>query len=249
MKALITGASYGLGADFARQLSEQGWDLIIVSRRKDRLEKVKKELKTNVRVIAMDLSVQENLFKLYKLTRKENVDLLINNAGYGIFGEFTETDLDTELNIIDLNIKAYHVLTKLFLKDMVERNSGRILNVSSSAAFGPGPKLSTYYATKSYILSLTCAIHEELRSKKSDVRISALCPGPTATEFTKRAQGRFNFNEYRSEDVVRYGLKKMFQDKLIILPGLRIKFLAVFVSRILSRKLVARVTHAIQGKE
>lgn len=248
MKALITGASYGLGADFAKQLSSQGWDLIIVARNKERLKEVKSALKTDVRIIAMDLSVPENLPRLYRMTKNENVDLLINNAGYGIFGEFTETDMKTELNIIDLNIKAYHILTKLFLRDMVKRDSGRILNVASSAAFGPGPKLSTYYATKAYILSLSCAIYEELRARRSKVKISVLCPGPTATEFTSRAQGKFNFKEYRSEAVVRYGIKKMFQDRLIIIPGTTIKLLT-FLPRILPRKTVAKITHAIQGKE
>jgi short-subunit dehydrogenase len=248
MKALITGASYGLGADFARELAARGWDLILVSRRKEKLIEVKKSLGTNVRVIAMDLSVPENVIKLHKMTRKENIDLLINNAGYGIFGAFTETDLDLELNIIDLNIKAYHILMKLVLKDMVKRNSGRILNVASSASFGPGPMLSTYYATKAYLLSITCAIYEELRSRKSAVKISVLCPGPTATEFTRRAGGSFNFNEYKSEDVVRYGLKKMFRDKLIIVPGMSMKLL-VLSARVLSRKMQAKITLRIQGKQ
>ena len=247
MKALITGASYGLGADFARQLASQGWDLILVSRREDRLNQLKESLNTNARVIPMDLSIEKNVVELHNVTQDENIDLLINNAGYGIFGEFTDTDLEQEMNIIDLNIKAYHILTKLFLKDMVKKDSGRILNVASSASFGPGPLLSTYYATKAYILSLTCAIYEELRSKKSRVKISVLCPGPTATEFTRRAKGEFNFREYKSEDVIKYGLKKMFQDKLIIVPGLRIKVL-VFFARLFSRKLQARITHIIQGK-
>ncbi len=247
MKALITGASYGLGADFARELSAGGWDLIIVSRRKDKLEEVKRSLKTDVRVIAMDLSIEENLYKLYKMTKKDNIDMLINNAGYGLFGEFTETELKTELNMIDLNIKAYHILTKLFLQDMVKRDSGRILNVGSAAGFGSGPKLSTYYATKSYILSLTVSIYEELRAKKSNVKISVFCPGPTATEFTSRAQGKFNFNEYKSIDIVRHGLKWAFRDKVVIVPGIAIKGL-VFMTKIFSRPMMARITHIIQGK-
>lgn len=247
MKALITGASYGFGADFARELSAEGWDLIIVARSKDKLEQLKKTLKTNVRVIAMDLSVEENLYTLYRMTKKDNVDMLINNAGYGLFGEFTETDLKTELNIIDLNIKAYHILTKLFLQDMVKRDSGRILNVGSAAGFGSGPKLSTYYATKAYILNLTVSIYEELRAKKSKVKISVFCPGPTATEFTTRAQGKFNFNEYNSLDMVRRCLKALFKDQVIIVPGIAIKGL-VLLTRLLSKTMMAKITHIIQGK-
>ena len=162
MLALITGASNGLGKDFAKELSKQGYDLVLVARSKDKLDKLSSELKTLVYVEVMDLSVKENAYKLYS-KYKGKIDLLINNAGFGTFGEFTKTDLETELNMIDLNITAYHILTKLFLQDFVKKNKGEILNVASSAAFEPGPLMSTYYATKSYVYNLTMGIYEELK--------------------------------------------------------------------------------------
>ena len=141
MLALITGASSGMGRDMARILAKNGYDLILVARRKERLLELKKELCTNITVISMDLSVLDNNYKLYERVRNKKIDLLINNAGFGLFGEFYETDLDTELKMIDLNIKAYHILTKLFLKDFIKKDQGYILNVCSSAGFMAGPRL------------------------------------------------------------------------------------------------------------
>ena len=158
MIALITGASSGLGADFAKELSKEGYDLILVARSKEKLEKIAKELKSNVEIEVMDLSVKENVYKLYS-KYKGKVDLLINNAGFGAFGKFVDSDLDNELNMIDLNIVTYHVLTKLFLQDFVKKDKGQILNVASSAAFEPGPLMSTYYATKSYVYNLSMGIY------------------------------------------------------------------------------------------
>ena len=161
MIALITGASNGLGADFAKELSKEGYDLVLVARSKDKLEKLAKELKTNIEIEVMDLSVKENVYKLYN-KYKGKIDLLINNAGFGAFGKFTETDLNNELNMIDLNIVTYHILTKLFLQDFVKKDKGQILNVASSAAFEPGPLMSTYYATKSYVYNLSMEFTKNL---------------------------------------------------------------------------------------
>ena len=150
MIALITGASNGIGKDFAKELSKRGYDLILVARSKDKLEELKKELKTHIEIEIMDLSIKENVYKLYEKYQGK-IDLLINNAGFGAFGKFSETTLENELNMIDLNITAYHILTKLFLQDFVKKDNGTILNVASSAAFEPGPLMATYYATKSYV--------------------------------------------------------------------------------------------------
>ena len=177
MKALITGASSGIGKNMAYVLANKGIDLILVARNKDELLKIKANVKVNVEVIELDLLKEKNVFKLYEMCKDGNIDILINNAGFGLFGLFTETDLDRELEMIDLNIKAYHILTKLFLKDFVEKDNGYILNVASSAGFMAGPRLSTYYATKNYVLKLTMAINEELRQSGSNVVVSALCPG------------------------------------------------------------------------
>ena len=151
MKALITGASSGIGRDMARVLSEKGYDLILVARRKTKLEKLQKELKTNVEIIPMDISSTYNCMSLYNQVKKQDIDILINNAGFGIFGEFVNTNIDKELDMIDINIKTVHVLTKLFLKDFKAKNKGYILNVASSAAFLPGPLMASYYGTKAYI--------------------------------------------------------------------------------------------------
>lgn len=244
MKALITGASNGLGKDFAKELSKKGYDLVLVARSKDKLETLKRELKTYIEIEAMDLSIKENVFKLYNKYKGE-IDLLINNAGFGLFGKFTDTDLDTELNMIDLNVTAYHILTKLFLQDFVKKNNGRILNVASSAAFEPGPLMTTYYSTKSYVYNMTMGIYEELRREKSKVKIHVLCPGPVDTGFNDRAHVRFGVKSQKSIDVVKYTLKKMNQNKLIIIPDLTIK-LGVFANRILPRKTIIKFTYKIQ---
>ena len=214
MIALITGASSGLGADFAKELSKEGYDLILVARSKKKLEKIAKELKSNVEIETIDLSVKENVYKLYS-KYKGKVDLLINNAGFGAFGKFVDSDLDNELNMIDLNIVTYHILTKLFLQDFVKKDKGKILNVASSAAFEPGPLMSTYYATKSYVYNLSMGIYEELRRNKSNVKINILCPGPVDTGFNERAHVKFGVKSLKSKDVVMYTLKCMKKNKLI----------------------------------
>ncbi len=248
MKALITGASSGIGKDMARYLSFLGYDLILVARRKTELEKLAKELETSVAIFDYDLTVEENIYKLYEDTKKEKIDFLINNAGFGLFGTFEKTDLDTELKMIDLNIKAYHILTKLFLKDFIKRDYGCILNVCSSAGFMAGPRLSTYYATKNYITKLTIAINEELRQKGSKVKISALCPGPVATEFNKVAKGTFAIKEASSDYVAKYGIDKTLKGKMIIVPTLKMK-LALFFNRFLPYRLQLIIAYHIQKRK
>ena len=247
MKALITGASNGMGKDFAIKLSEEGYDLVIVARNLDKLESLRDKLKTNVEIEAMDLSIKENAFKLYE-KYKGQIDLLINNAGFGACGLFIKTDIDNELNMIDLNVNAYHILTKLFLKDFVSKNSGKILNVASSAAFEPGPLMATYYATKSYVYNLTMAIYEELRREKSNVHVSVLCPGPVDTGFNERAKVKFAVKSLTSDYVVKYTLKKLKKNKLIIIPGLKMK-IGVFLNRLAPRKLVLKVIYNIQERK
>jgi len=165
MRALITGASSGLGLDFAKKLSRIGYDLILVARSKDKLDKLQRELKTDVIVEVMDLCDKDNVLKLYKKYHND-VDLLVNNAGFGYCGSFNDDNLNNDLDMIDLNIKCVHILTKLFLNDFIKKDSGRILNVASMAAFEPGPLMATYYSTKSYVYSLSMAIYEELRRKR-----------------------------------------------------------------------------------
>ena len=187
MKALITGATSGIGLDIAKYLDSLNYDLILVGRNKEKLESIASSLKGEPKLVVLDLEDLKKVKELYLLIKNFNIDILVNNAGFGLFGEFVNSDIKTELSMIDVNIKAVHLLTKLFLKDMVKRNSGYILNVSSAAGFGPGPLMATYYATKSYVLNLTEAISYELKEQNSKVVVSALCPGPVATNFNKVA--------------------------------------------------------------
>ena len=248
MKALITGASSGIGKNMAYVLANKGIDLILVARNKDEMLKIKENVKVNVEVIELDLLKEKNVFKLYEMCKDRNIDILINNAGFGLFGLFTETDLDRELEIIDLNIKAYHILTKLFLKDFVEKDNGYILNVASSAGFMAGPRLSTYYATKNYVLKLTMAINEELRQSGSNVVVSALCPGPVNTNFNKVAHGEFSIKEASPKYVAEYAINKLFKKKMIIIPTFRIK-LGIFLLRILPYRIQLIYCYHIQGKK
>jgi len=238
VKALITGASSGLGADMARVLVEEGHEVILVARRKTKLEKLAKELGDKAEVIIMDVSSTFNCMQLYNQVKKEKIDILINNAGFGLFGEFSDTNIDKELDMIDLNIKGVHTLTKLFLKDFKKKDKGFILNVASSAGFMPGPLMSTYYASKSYVLNLTEAIHEELKKEGSHVSISVLCPVPVS----------FSLKPMESMKVAKYAIKKMFDEKLIIIPGIKIK-LGTFATRLIPRKLLTKIVYKIQTKK
>lgn len=218
MKALITGASSGMGRDMAKYLSSFGYDLFVVDLDKEKLEKIYKDYKVSVKVIELDLTKEENCKKLHKDLQAENIDLLINNAGFGDAGNFSETSLKKELDMIDLNIKAYHILTKLFLRDFLKKEHGRILNIASMAGFMPGPYMACYYATKSYILNLSLAIYEELKKDKSNVKISVFCPGPVKTNFEKVANVKFNIGLLDSEYAARYAIDNMFKNKLLIVP-------------------------------
>jgi len=248
MKALITGASSGIGRDMARILSEKGYDLILVARRKERLEELKAELKTSCKIICLDLSNEEECKSLYEQLKEDNIDVLINNAGFGVLGEFTEIDLERELNMIDVNIKAVTILTKLFLRDFKKRNAGMILNVASSAGFLPGPLLSSYYATKAYVLRLSQAIYEELRHEKSKVSISVLCPGPVNTEFNDVANVKFALKGLSSEYVAKYGIEKMLKRKLVIVPGNTMKLMR-FLTKITPDKILLKVAYHQQKKK
>jgi hypothetical protein len=248
MKALITGASSGIGADMARVLSDMGVDLILVARRKTRLSKLKSELKTDVEIIPTDISSTFNCMDLYNQVKDKNIDILINNAGFGVFGEFTETSMDKELDLIDTNIKGVHILTKLFLNDFTKMNRGYILNVASSAAFMAGPLMASYYASKAYVLRLSEAIYEELRQIKSNVGISVLCPGPVDTEFNKVAKVNFSLKHMDSRIVAEYAIKKMFQKKLVIIPGLSMK-LAYYGTKFAPKKTLLKINYHIQTKK
>lgn len=245
---LITGASSGIGRDMAIYLGSKDYDLILVARDKKKLEEVKNKINTKVEIIAMDLGDINNCYKLYDMVKDKNIEILINNAGFGLIGPFNESNISKELDMIDLNIKALHVLTKLFISDFIKRDSGYILNVSSSAAFQPGPLMATYYSTKAYVYNLTLALYEELRHINSNVKISCLCPGPVDTNFNNVAGCEFKIKSLPSDFVARYAIKKMFKGKLLIIPGFSIKMIYIF-GRLLPNKLKLRLTYNIQHRK
>lgn len=246
MKALITGASSGIGKSMAYYMHSLGYDLVLVARSKDKLNEIKRDLGNNVQVISMDLGDYNNCIKLYDEVK--NVDVLINDAGFGLFGEFNKTDLKKEMQMIDVNIKALHVLTKLYLNDMIKNDKGTILNVASIAGFMPGPLLDTYYATKNYVVRLSQGIKEELRRKKSNVQISVLCPGPVKTNFDNVALVNFSLKGLNSDYVAKYAIDKMLAGKFIIIPGMQIKMLRFF-SKIIPDSVLVRMVYNSQKRK
>lgn len=244
MKALITGASSGIGRDFARILADKGYELVLVARDEEKLKELQKELHTNTKIISMDLSNVDNCKKLH--AENQNIDLLINNAGFGDCGNFTHTSLDKEISMINTNIVAYHILTKLYLIDMKKINKGHILNVASIAGFMPGPLMATYYATKSYVVRLSESIREELNKEKSNVKISILCPGPVKTNFTKVANVKFSLREANSYTVAKYAINHL--NRFYIIPGIDIKF-ARFGAKLFPSSLISKITYMVQKKK
>jgi short-subunit dehydrogenase len=220
--ALITGASAGLGVDFARRLSADGHWLVLAARRADRLEALAAEL-GNARAVAIDLSEAGAVARLMAEIAEagEQVDLLINNAGFGLGGQFAELDAGRQREMIDLNVGTLTDLCRAVAPGMIERRSGAILNLASTAAFQPGPGMAVYFATKAYVLSFTEALHEEL--KPFGIKVSALCPGPTRTEFGAVAgfkdKGAFDRLSMSSADVVRIGLKGLERNKAVVIAG------------------------------
>ncbi len=245
MRALVTGASSGIGKEMAIYLSEQGIDLVLVAREQEKLEELQKQIKTKSEIVCMDLGDAENCIELYK--QIGDIDILINNAGFGTCGNFTETDLITELNMINTNICAVHTLTKLFLYEMKKKNSGYILNVSSIAGFLPGPKMAAYHATKAYVLKLTQSIYEELNQEGYNIKISALCPGPIKTPFSNKANVEFKTKLMTSKYVARYAIDNMFKGKYMILPGGNNKIIR-FLSKIVPDKITAKVVSKLIKK-
>ena len=226
MKALITGASSGIGRDIARELNKKGYELVLVARDLEKLKELKNELGTNTEIISMDLSIEENCKELY--SKVPDIDLLINNAGFGACGNFTKTDLEKEIKMINTNITAYHILTKLYLQNMVKKDKGQILNVASIAGFMPGPLMATYYATKAYVVRLSEGIREELKKQKSNVKISILCPGPVDTNFNNVADVEFSVKGLTSEYVAKYTVKKLEKKKFYIIPRIWYKMCKIW---------------------
>ena len=245
---MITGASAGLGVDFARELSKRGHKLVLVARRKDRLAALAKEL-GNARAVAIDLSKPDAADKLMADLAKagEQVDLLVNNAGFGAIGRFAELDAKRQRQMIDLNVGALMDLCRAVAPEMIGRKSGAILNVASTAAFQPGPKMAVYFATKAFVLSLTEALHEEL--KGHGIKVSCLCPGPTRTEFGEVAgfggNGLFDRVAMNAAEVVETGLEGLEKNKAVVVPGFVNKVTAGS-GRFAPRSVVRKIAGAIK---
>lgn len=246
MRALITGASSGIGRDIAKELALRGYDIVIVARNEEKLNELKSEIENvKVEVIPMDISILENCKNLHD--KVGYVDILINNAGFGLFGKFNNTDIDREMEMVDLNVKSLHYLTKLFLKDMVEKDKGYILNVSSIAGHLPGPFMSTYYATKHYVFNLSESINEELKKDKSKVRVGTLNPGPVRTNFNNVANVKFNLSSLSSEYVARYTVDKILKGKTDITPGFKIRCTRFF-AKVVPDNVLAKFVYNTQKK-
>ena len=248
MKVLITGAGSGIGKSLALKFAKLGYDLVLVARNKEKLEEVKSEIgdKVIVELYPMDLGNVDNCIKLHNQVK--DIDILVNNAGMGKFDEFVDIDLEEELDMIDINVRAMHVLMKLYLKDMVKKDSGQILNVASIAGFMAGPLMSTYYATKNYVVSLSEGVREELRKKKSRVEVSILCPGPVKTNFDNVAGVNFSLKGKTSEMVAKYTIKKLQKKKFYIVPGIDIKLLR-FISKLVPNSLITKIVYNQQKKK
>lgn len=246
--ALVTGASAGLGVEFARQLSERGHRLVLAARRKERLEELAKEL-GNARAVAIDLSKANAAAKLVADIEAagEEVDLLVNNAGFGLIGRFAELDGKRLRQMIDLNVGTLTDLCRAVAPEMIARRSGAILNVASTAAFQPGPKMAVYFATKAFVLSLSEALHEEL--KPHGVHVSCLCPGPTRTEFGEVAgfggSGLFERVAMEAPAVVKAGLDAIEKNRAVAVPGL-VNKIGAASTRFAPRPLVRKIAGAIK---
>lgn len=227
-------------------LDSMGYDLIITSRNREKLSAVASKTKNKTQIITADLSKTEDCLRLCELSGE--IDILVNNAGAGVFGVFSDTDLYQELKMLDLNVKALHILTKIYLKRFIEKDSGYILNVASSAAFLPGPKFSSYYASKAYVLRLSEAISEELKRKKSHVWVSVFCPGPVDTAFNHNAGAKKALRGISAEKAARTAVFGMFKKKRIIACPFSAKALRV-ISKIIPDFILMPFVYKIQSEK
>ncbi len=250
--AVVTGASSGIGAELAKRLAEEGFSLVLTARRRERLQQLAEELKEEGRdciVFPADLSKPSECRRLMMELEGLKVAVFVNNAGFGDCGSFLETDDGKEMQMIDVNVRAVHLLTKLMLQKMQKQKKGYLLNVASSAGLMPaGPYMASYYASKAYVTSLTRAAAEELREKKSPVYIGCLCPGPVDTEFNDRANVEFALPGISAQYCADYAIRQMKKRRVVIVPTLTMKA-AVFFGRFVPQDLLIRITARQQKKK
>jgi short-subunit dehydrogenase len=252
--ALITGAASGLGYELSLLLARDAYNLILVDIDNEKVKSVKDEIQKSfniqVDVLVKDLSKPNIAVEIVEEIKGVSIDVLVNNAGFGLFGSFNNTEWDREIQMLNVHIITSTHLTKLLLKDMVIRDSGKILNISSLAAFQPGPLMSVYYASKSYLLSFSEAIANEL--KGTGVTVTVLCPGPTKTAFQEvvsesASNNKIGFNMALPSEVALYGYRAMQTGKTVAIPGFINKFLAS-LHRVVSRSMAAKIVRNIQEK-
>ena len=254
--AVVTGASSGIGADIARELSARGFGLVLVARREERLKELATELGGNTKIFAADLSKPECCNALDKFMENLDIGVFVNNAGFGDCGPFVDTDIQKEMQMIQVNVVALHLLSKIAIRHlqksgaaMGKHHKSFLLNVGSSAGLLPaGPYMATYYATKAYVVSLSQAIAVELQEAGSNVSVSVLCPGPVNTEFNDVANVSFSLPGISSKACARYAVRQMLKGKTVIVPGLLMKAAGIF-SRVLPRHLCAKITGRQQKKK
>ncbi|MDJ0625449.1 MAG: SDR family oxidoreductase [Candidatus Caenarcaniphilales bacterium] len=255
--ALITGASSGIGYELAKIFAKNKINLVLVARNGVKLKNLKKEIEEeaekknyqiSVSIIVADLSATNSPEKVFNQLQKDDIsiDYLVNNAGFGVFGKFQDTDINKEQKMINLNILSLTKLTKLFLPQMLEKKKGKIMNVASTAAFQPGPLMAVYFASKAYVLFFSEALSKEL--KGTGITVTALCPGPTESKFQEEASMKnskvMKKKLVSSEKVAKYGYKAMFKGKKVAIQGLRNKMLA-FSVRLFPRSLVSSLTYSM----
>ena len=217
---VITGASSGIGMEFARRFARKGYPLVLIARREERLRSLAGELRTDCEIIVADLSREEECYRVFYELKEKPVAFLINNAGFGDCGPFLQTELDKDLDMLSVNIRALHILTKKIGQQLYKQGFGALLNVGSCAGLMPaGPYMATYYATKAYVVSLTSALAQELREARSPVYVGCLCPGPVNTEFNAVANVEFALRGITPEYCVRCALDGMARRKTVIVPN------------------------------
>ena len=248
MRAVITGATSGIGLKTAEVLHNMGYSLTLIARREDRLKHLRETFGYDTQIIQADLSKKEEVLRAFSECEKSDVEILINSAGFGLCGEFSKNSLEREIEMIDTNITAVHILMKLFLNVFEDKKKGYILNVSSIAAFSPGPLLAAYYSTKSYVKILTESVYGELKHRNSPVYVGVLCPGPVRTEFDHVANVKFSLKGADPKYIAEYAIKKMFEKKLIILPTFSVKA-AAFFSKFIPEKLLIKIAFKMQHKK
>ena len=247
--AVVTGASSGIGAEFARQLSARGYNLMLVARRADRLETLSDQLTTVCEILTADLSKKSECLRLAKALEDRRVDLFINNAGFGDCGPFLQTELDKDLDMLSVNIRAVHILTKKIGQKLYKQGFGALLNVGSCAGLMPaGPYMATYYATKAYVVSLTSALAQELKEAHSPVYAGCLCPGPVDTEFNAVANVEFALRGITPEYCVRCALDGIARRKTVIVPS-RLVAAGMTLGRFLPRPVYIKIAAHQQKKK